>query len=144
MALLVFKTSVGFERTPGGFDPHSPPPNLINQSPPHSMPRRALQSALAAVCALGLLIHGYTRPGLRVVEKRATEAKTEPDVGAPTESAASLEEKTPAPQKTSEDVSSLIREQAAIVHVTNGTIARTADGELRVSEPAAGSAKCPT
>lgn len=25
VALLVFKTSVGFVRTPGGFDPHSPP-----------------------------------------------------------------------------------------------------------------------
>ena len=147
MALLVFKTSVGFARTPGGFDPHSPPPffqsgALINNMT-RTLPRRAVFAALAAFFGLFLLVHGYTRPGLLVIGKKVVEVKLPPEPGLPEDVPAWIE-KPPTTQKVIEDFTATVPEWEAMVRVTVGAIARTAGGALMVTEMNAGSPRCPT
>ena len=146
MAFLVFKTSVGFARIPGGFDPHSPPPNfraaLHNNT--SFMPRRAIFATTAAIFGLVLLVSGYARPGLQVVGKKEVEVQLPPDPGMPDGPVPAWMDKPPTTQKVMEDFAATLGEQSVITLVTMGAISRTAGGELLVTETKAGSPRCPT
>ena len=84
MALLVFKTSVGLNKVPGGFDSHPPPPTFFldmfrrTPQPPVNPATRALErrgfwpGAVACLAALILLSAGAVhRTGLDTVEESA-------------------------------------------------------------------------
>lgn len=46
VALLVFKTSVGLNQVPGGFDSHPPPPGFVREKrPPSNSQRPACETA---------------------------------------------------------------------------------------------------
>ena len=108
------------------------------------MPRRAIYAATATVFWLALLVHGYSRPGLQVIQKKEVEVKLPPDPGMPDGPVPSWVDKAPATQKVVQDIPTTIREQSAVVLVTMGAITRTADGGLMMSQTKAGSPRCPT
>jgi hypothetical protein len=70
---LVFKTNVGLNKVPGGFDSHSPPidesggpesegsPLLLTSLLHHHQVMRGLLLASAKLCALGLELQGPGR-----------------------------------------------------------------------------------
>ena len=108
------------------------------------MPRRAIHAALASLLGLALLAHGYTRPGLHVVEKKEVEVKLPPVPGMPEGFVPAWVEKPPTTQTVIEDVAAVLPEQSAIFKVTIGAIARNAGGQLILSETKEGSPRCPT
>ncbi|MEI6034133.1 MAG: hypothetical protein WCS65_07635 [Verrucomicrobiae bacterium] len=108
------------------------------------MPRRAIFAAAATIFGLGLLVYGYARPGLRVVEKKEVEVKLPPDPGMPEGPVPEWMDKPPTTQKVIEDFAATLREQSVISLVTMGAITRTASGGLLVTETKAGSPRCPT
>ena len=108
------------------------------------MPRRAIISALAVLLGPVLLIHGYTRIGVTVLENKVTEEKLPAEFSVPAGMLPSWAPAPPKTQKITTEVARVISEGAAIVRVTSGTIARSDDGKLRISEAKPGAARCPT
>ena len=73
MVPLVFKTSVGLERVPGGFDSHSPPP-FFTRKPNGQLsittPRRLAACPPLAVVDLRLSLHAACSADGRVLGRR--------------------------------------------------------------------------
>jgi uncharacterized protein YdhG (YjbR/CyaY superfamily) len=74
VALLVFKTSVGFNKVPGGFDSHPPPPSPIERV------KRLMRSMQAAARSIDKYIDGFPRDVRAILEKvRTTIRKAAPE-----------------------------------------------------------------
>lgn len=109
-----------------------------------SIPDRAVIAALAAVFCLALLIYGYARPGLRVIEKKETEVTLQPDFEMPKGAVPSWVKKPPTKQKVIQDIPMVIRESTAMIGVTSGALVRSENGALEMSPSKSGNARCPT
>ncbi len=159
MALLVFKTSVGPGKVPGGFDSHSPPPffagrRAMNPSAPASHPvRRTFAASLLVSAGAFMLVFGAMGHHQTVTFERETRETPPPpppgagpglEPGEPGMPGLMGSQEAPSEIVVRRTVSTLKAEPELVLEVARSGLARTPEGVLRLTYTGTPQARCPT